>query len=40
MEENLKEKSESLKSHFDLQFFEWNGTVVQFTDVQNHLNGF
>ena len=37
MEESLKEKSESLKSHFDLQFSEWNGTVVGFTDVQKSL---
>ena len=34
MDESLKEKSESLKSHFGLQFSEWNGTVVGFTDVQ------
>ena len=37
MEQNLREKSKHLKSNFDLQFAEWNGTVVGYTNIQKSL---
>ena len=37
MEQNLREKSKHLKSNFDLQFAESNGTVVGYTNIQKYL---